>query len=149
MMRSLRSEVEAGITKPYSFVEINGLKLAAPENIYRVMIYIKLNCFECLLHSNHCLNSISGYFQVIYEALTGYRVSWKKALNLLNDKFSNRIKSSKDDDRPCILLIDELDLLVTRNQSVKLTQKYKSLTQTKVHYDKVAMLFFIGLVQHS
>ncbi|KAL8241431.1 hypothetical protein R6Q59_014785 [Mikania micrantha] len=90
VMRSLRSEVDAGITKPYSFVEINGLKLAAPENIYRV----------------------------IYEALTGHRVSWKKALNLLNDKFSNGIKSSKDDDRPCILLIDELDLLVTRNQSV-------------------------------
>ncbi|KAI3705447.1 hypothetical protein L1987_75685 [Smallanthus sonchifolius] len=90
VMRSLRSEVDAGITKPYSFVEINGLKLAAPENIYRV----------------------------IYEALTGHRVSWKKALNLLNDKFANGIKSSKDDDRPCILLIDELDLLVTRNQSV-------------------------------
>ncbi|KAL8210453.1 hypothetical protein R6Q57_004890 [Mikania cordata] len=90
VMRSLRSEVDAEITKPYSFVEINGLKLAAPENIYRV----------------------------IYEALTGHRVSWKKALNLLNDKFSNGIKSSKDDDRPCILLIDELDLLVTRNQSV-------------------------------
>ncbi|XP_024983132.1 origin of replication complex subunit 1A-like [Cynara cardunculus var. scolymus] len=90
VMRSLRSEVEAGITKPYSFVEINGLKLAAAENIYRV----------------------------IYEALTGHRVSWKKALNLLNDRFSNGTKSSKDDDRPCILLIDELDLLVTRNQSV-------------------------------
>ncbi|XP_076934868.1 origin of replication complex subunit 1A-like [Bidens hawaiensis] len=90
VMRSLWSEVDAGIVKPYSFVEINGLKLAAPENIYRV----------------------------IYEALTGHRVSWKKALNLLNDKFSNGAISSKDDDRPCILLIDELDLLVTRNQSV-------------------------------
>ncbi|CAI9273004.1 unnamed protein product [Lactuca saligna] len=90
VMRGLRSEVDAGITKPYSFVEINGLKLATPENIYRV----------------------------IYEALTGHRVSWKKALNLLNDRFTNGFKSSKDDDRPCILLIDELDLLVTRNQSV-------------------------------
>ncbi|PWA82590.1 origin of replication complex 1B [Artemisia annua] len=90
VMRTLRSEVDAGITKPYSFVEINGLKLATPENIYRV----------------------------IYEALTGHRVSWKKALNLLNDRFSNGIKSSKHDDRPCILLIDELDLLVTRSQSV-------------------------------
>ncbi|GJU53727.1 origin of replication complex subunit 1A-like protein [Tanacetum coccineum] len=90
VMRTLRSEVDAGITKPYSFVEINGLKLATPENIYRV----------------------------IYEGLTGHRVSWKKALNLLNDRFSNGIKSSKHDDRPCILLIDELDLLVTRNQSV-------------------------------
>nr|XP_043634441.1 origin of replication complex subunit 1A-like [Erigeron canadensis] len=90
VMRSLRSEVDAGITKPYSFVEINGLKLATPENIYRV----------------------------IYEALTGHRVSWKKALSLLNDRFLNGTRISKDDDRPCILLIDELDLLVTRSQSV-------------------------------
>lgn len=36
MMRSLRAEVDAGNIKPYCFVEINGLKLASPENIYRV-----------------------------------------------------------------------------------------------------------------
>jgi len=35
-MRSLKSEVDAGNIKPYTFVEINGLKLASPENIYRV-----------------------------------------------------------------------------------------------------------------
>lgn len=56
--------------------------------------------------------------QVIYEALTGHRVSWKKALQLLNERFSEGNKFEKEDDRPCILLIDELDLLVTRNQSV-------------------------------
>lgn len=56
MMRSLRSEVDAGITKPYSFVEINGLKLAAPENIYRVMTCSKLSCFECLFSYSPCLN---------------------------------------------------------------------------------------------
>ncbi|KAK2641108.1 hypothetical protein Ddye_022871 [Dipteronia dyeriana] len=90
VMRSLRSEVEAGTIKPYSFVEVNGLKLASPENIYRV----------------------------IYEALSGHRVGWKKALQLLNERFSDGKKIGKEDDRPCILLIDELDLLVTRNQSV-------------------------------
>uniref|UniRef100_A0A5B7BJE8 Origin recognition complex subunit 1 n=1 Tax=Davidia involucrata TaxID=16924 RepID=A0A5B7BJE8_DAVIN len=90
IMRNLRSEVDAGSIKPYCFVEINGLKLASPENIYRV----------------------------IYEALSGHRVSWKKALHLLNERFSNGTKSGKEDNRPCILLIDELDLLVTRNQSV-------------------------------
>jgi origin recognition complex subunit 1 len=58
------------------------------------------------------------FFQVIYEALTGHRVSWKKALHLLNERFSDGKKAGKEDDRPCILLIDELDLLVTRNQSV-------------------------------
>ncbi|EEF48892.1 origin recognition complex subunit, putative [Ricinus communis] len=90
VMRNLRSEVDAGNIKPYCFVEVNGLKLASPENIYRV----------------------------IYEALTGHRVGWKKALNLLNERFSDGKKVRKGDDRPCILLIDELDLLVTRNQSV-------------------------------
>ncbi|KAI4340545.1 hypothetical protein MLD38_025370 [Melastoma candidum] len=90
VMRNLRMEVEAGKMRPYSFVDVNGLKLASPENIYKV----------------------------IYEALTGHRVNWKKALNLLNERFSARKLLGKDDDKPIILLIDELDLLVTRNQSV-------------------------------
>ncbi|XP_061337939.1 origin of replication complex subunit 1A-like [Gastrolobium bilobum] len=90
VMRSLRSEVDAGNIKPYCFVEINGLKLASAENIYRV----------------------------IYEALNGHRVSWKKALHLLNERFVEGKKTGEEADRPCILLIDELDLLVTRNQSV-------------------------------
>ncbi|KAJ6670816.1 ORIGIN RECOGNITION COMPLEX SUBUNIT 1 [Salix viminalis] len=90
VMRNLKSEVDAGSIRPYCFVDVNGLKLASPENIYRV----------------------------IYEALTGHRVSWKKALHLLNERFSEGKRNGKEDDRPCILLIDELDLLVTRNQSV-------------------------------
>ncbi|GMJ07096.1 UNFERTILIZED EMBRYO SAC 13, origin of replication complex 1B [Hibiscus trionum] len=90
VMRNIKSEADAGSIRPYCFVEVNGLKLASPENIYRV----------------------------IYEALTGHRVSWKKALQLLNERFSDGKKIGKRDDRPCILLIDELDLLVTRNQSV-------------------------------
>ncbi|XP_055827820.1 origin of replication complex subunit 1A-like [Solanum dulcamara] len=90
VMRSLRCEVDAGSIKPYCFVEINGLKLASPENIY----------------------------SVIYEALNGHKVGWKKALHSLNERFSNVAKCSKEENRPCILLIDELDLLVTRNQAV-------------------------------
>lgn len=90
VMRNLKSEVDAGSIRPYCFVDVNGLKLASPENIYRA----------------------------IYEALTGHRVSWKKALHLLNERFSDGKRIGKEDDRPCILLIDELDLLVTRNQSV-------------------------------
>ncbi|XWS28297.1 hypothetical protein CRYUN_Cryun25bG0055700 [Craigia yunnanensis] len=90
VMRNIKAEVDAGSIRPYCFVEVNGLKLASPESIYRV----------------------------IYEALTGHRVSWKKALQLLNERFSDGKKIGKENDRPCILLIDELDLLVTRNQSV-------------------------------
>lgn len=89
VMRTVKSEVDAGSIKPYCFVEINGLKLASPENIY----------------------------SVIYEGLTGHRVGWKKALYFLNERFSDENKHRKDS-KPCILLIDELDLLVTRNQSV-------------------------------
>lgn len=56
--------------------------------------------------------------QVVYESLTGHRVGWKKALHLLNERFSDGNRVCKDENRPCVLLIDELDLLVTRNQSV-------------------------------
>lgn len=55
---------------------------------------------------------------MIYEALNGHRVSWKKALHLLNERFVEGKKTGEKADQPCILLIDELDLLVTRNQSV-------------------------------
>ncbi|KAG8379675.1 hypothetical protein BUALT_Bualt07G0113700 [Buddleja alternifolia] len=89
VMRNLKSEVDEGIIRPYCFVEINGLKLPSPENIY----------------------------SVIYEGLSGHRVGWKKALHFLNQRFSDENKHGKDT-KPCILLIDELDLLVTRNQSV-------------------------------
>ncbi|WOK98248.1 hypothetical protein Cni_G06958 [Canna indica] len=90
-MRNSKFEVDAGVPlRPYTFVEINGLKVASPENIYKV----------------------------IYEALSGHRVGWKKALHLLNERFSNGSGVHKDERRPCVLLIDELDLLFTRNQSV-------------------------------
>lgn len=36
VMRNLRAKVDAGNIRPHCFVEVNGLKLAAPENIYRV-----------------------------------------------------------------------------------------------------------------
>lgn len=37
VMRNIKSEVDAGSIRPYCFVEVNGLKLAAPENIYTVI----------------------------------------------------------------------------------------------------------------
>ncbi|KAG7542915.1 Zinc finger PHD-type [Arabidopsis thaliana x Arabidopsis arenosa] len=90
VMKNLKAEVEAGSVSPYCFVEINGLKLASPENIY----------------------------SVIYEAMSGHRVGWKKALQFLNERFAEGKRIGKEEGKPCILLIDELDLLVTRNQSV-------------------------------
>ncbi|EEE65230.1 origin of replication complex subunit 1 [Oryza sativa Japonica Group] len=90
VMRRLRSELDSGNLRPYSFIEINGLKLASPENIYKV----------------------------IYEQLSGHRVGWKKALHYLTEHFSGGTKIGKQANQPIILLIDELDLLLTRNQSV-------------------------------
>ncbi|XP_020590675.1 origin of replication complex subunit 1-like isoform X2 [Phalaenopsis equestris] len=90
VLKNLRAEVDAGRMRPFCFVEVNGLKLSSPENIYRV----------------------------IYEALSGHRVGWKKALSILNERFSEGTKIGKEENRPCVLLVDELDLLLTRNQSV-------------------------------
>ncbi|KAK3128578.1 hypothetical protein QOZ80_6BG0463650 [Eleusine coracana subsp. coracana] len=90
VMRRLRSEFDSGNLKPYCFIEINGLKLASPENIYKV----------------------------IYEQLSGHRVGWKKALHYLTEHFSGLSRIGKQASQPIVLLIDELDLLLTRNQSV-------------------------------
>ncbi|KAI4976551.1 hypothetical protein ZWY2020_050158 [Hordeum vulgare] len=90
VMRRLRSEFDSGALRPYCFIEINGLKLASPENIYKV----------------------------IYEQLSGHRVGWKKALHYLTQHFSDGKKIGKQANQPIVLLIDELDLLLTRNQSV-------------------------------
>ncbi|KAK4486432.1 hypothetical protein RD792_009107 [Penstemon davidsonii] len=90
VMRNLKSEVDKGSIRPYCFVKINGLKLVSPDNIY----------------------------SVIYEGLSGHRVGWKKASRFLNERFSDESKRGEEDTKPCILLIDELDQLVTRNQSV-------------------------------
>lgn len=43
VMRNLKSEVDAGSIRPYCFVDVNGLKLASPENIYRVEVFLRLS----------------------------------------------------------------------------------------------------------
>eukprot|EP00250_Pteridium_aquilinum_P007910 c17528_g1_i1 orf=675-3434(-) len=90
VMHELKKGYEEKNVHPYRFVEINGLRLTSPEHLYTVL----------------------------HEALTGHHVGWKKALQLLDERFSNPKPSRRVDARPCILFIDELDLLVTRNQSV-------------------------------
>jgi origin recognition complex subunit 1 len=65
--------------------------------------------------------------QVIYEQLSGHRVGWKKALHYLTEHFSGVSKIGKQAKQPIILLIDELDLLLTRNQSVIIQNKPSSL----------------------
>lgn len=153
VMRSLRSEVDAGKIRPYCFVEINGLKLASPENIYRVKLMksiLFLPLYDYVL--GYLIALI--FFQVIYEALNGHRVSWKKALHLLNERFVEGKKTREEADRPCILLIDELDLLVTRNQSVTYKSCNKKLFIGPTFFDlwnyiTMNLPFITGIVQYS
>jgi len=42
VMRRLRSEFDSGTLRPYCFIEINGLKLTSPENIYKVLLFCGL-----------------------------------------------------------------------------------------------------------
>lgn len=53
-------------------------------------------------------------YALLWEALRGDRVSPSHALNLLDREFSNPSPRRV----PCVVLMDELDQLVTKNQSV-------------------------------
>ncbi|XP_024534221.1 origin of replication complex subunit 1B isoform X1 [Selaginella moellendorffii] len=90
VMRRMEKKLSSKEIQPFRFVAMNGLRLTSPEQTYTVL----------------------------HEALTGQRLSWKRALQLLDERFSNCKSLGGVDSRPCILLVDELDLLVTRSQSV-------------------------------
>lgn len=45
VMRNLRAKVDVGNMRPHCFVEVNGLKLASPENIYRVMTLLTISVY--------------------------------------------------------------------------------------------------------
>eukprot|EP00963_Diacronema_lutheri_P008823 scaffold776_cov347-Pavlova_lutheri.AAC.21 len=88
VMRSLKAECEDDVIPKFQFVEINGLKLPSP-----------------------------GYaYTRLYEALTGQYLPPAQALELLEQRFS--VLGSRGSSNVTVLLIDELDQLVTRNQSV-------------------------------
>ncbi|ROT37032.1 ATPase [Sodiomyces alkalinus F11] len=70
----------------FIFVEINGMKIAEPQQAY----------------------------SLLWEALKAERVSPVQALDLLEREFSHPTPRRI----PCVVLMDELDQLVTRNQSV-------------------------------
>lgn len=61
--------------------------------------------------------------QVLHEALTGQHCGWRRALQFLDARFSDTKPLKGVHARPCILLVDELDLLVTRNQSVRIQNR--------------------------
>lgn len=86
VISSLHAAVLSDELDDFSFVEINGMKLTDPHQSY----------------------------SLLWEALTGSRVSPTHALDLLTHEFSHPSPRRI----PCVVLMDELDQLVTKTQSV-------------------------------
>lgn len=86
VVAQLNASVQAEELDDFIFVEINGMKVTDPHQSYALL----------------------------WEALTGDRVSPTHALSLLEREFSRPSPRRV----PCVVLMDELDQLVTKNQSV-------------------------------
>lgn len=77
--------------KMFNFLEINGLKLIKPQQAY----------------------------EELWRKISGKSASTSNSLNLLQQYFEDDNFASCDDDRlPLVVLLDELDQIVTKNQAV-------------------------------
>lgn len=85
---SLRDNVAQGYVDDFDYLEINSLKLVAPAVAY----------------------------EKLWEHLTGIKVTSSNASLLLEEYFGR--KDADTDRKPLIVVIDELDQLVTKNQNV-------------------------------
>ncbi|KAI9034392.1 P-loop containing nucleoside triphosphate hydrolase protein [Hyaloraphidium curvatum] len=83
---SLQEKSERGDLDPFTFVEINGMKLLDPSQAY----------------------------VILWEAISGERLSAKHASEMLERKFSRSSAQS----RPIVVIMDELDLMVTQKHTV-------------------------------
>lgn len=95
---------DIGELDDFAFVEINGMKLTDPHQSYALL----------------------------WETLTGDRVSPTHALDLLEREFSR----PSPDRRPCVVLMDELDQLVTKNQAVM----YNFFNWPALRYSRLVVL---------
>ncbi|BFZ60185.1 Origin recognition complex, subunit 1 [Saitoella coloradoensis] len=86
VVRSLRESVEEGDLDDFIFVEINGMKVTEANQAYAML----------------------------WEVLSGERVTPSHALSLLEAEFSGPSPRRI----PCVVLMDELDQLVTKKQTV-------------------------------
>lgn len=88
VIRCLNQQVEEQKLNDFQFVEINGMKITDPTHSYILL-------WKALSNSNDKITS-------------------KHAAELLESTFSN----ASSNRLPCVVLMDELDLLVTKKQSV-------------------------------
>ncbi|ORX48224.1 P-loop containing nucleoside triphosphate hydrolase protein [Hesseltinella vesiculosa] len=93
VIRGMQHRSEENELPPFDFVEINGMKLTDPAQAYSIL-------WECIDRQN--------------SQDRKKRVTSRHALDLLDQNFSNPDESG----RTTLVLMDELDLLVTKNQSV-------------------------------
>ncbi|KAI7883305.1 P-loop containing nucleoside triphosphate hydrolase protein [Lichtheimia hyalospora FSU 10163] len=90
VIRHLQYRVEQKELPAFNFVEINGMKVTDPNQSYSIL------------------------WQSLNKADNNRRVTSHHALDLLEAKFS----TDKPDDMTTVVLMDELDLLVTKKQTV-------------------------------
>ncbi|KAI9319800.1 P-loop containing nucleoside triphosphate hydrolase protein [Dichotomocladium elegans] len=97
IIRHLQNRVDQEELPPFNFVEINGMKITDPSQAYSIL-------WQSLCH---------------HETGDGHpqrRVTSAHALELLEARFSDNRED--DDQRTTVVLMDELDLLVTKKQTV-------------------------------
>ncbi|EFN52332.1 hypothetical protein CHLNCDRAFT_139139 [Chlorella variabilis] len=91
VMRGLKRKSEVGELPHFQFVEINGLRLPSPQHAY----------------------------SALYEALTGDRAGPQAASAALEGMFGGGGGGGRGEGRrPTIVLVDEMDLLVNKSQTV-------------------------------
>ena len=95
VIRKLQRDCDSGDLPNFQFIEINGMRLTEPNQLY---VYL-------------------------WKALGGTKVTTEHAKNLLAKRFTalpsnSGAKSKKNTNQTIVVLVDELDLLWNRKQSV-------------------------------
>ena len=90
VIRTLNSYTDAGDLPEFQFIEINGMRLTEPNQAYTQL----------------------------WKSLTGAKVTTEHAKNLLEKRFTTTNAASARKQKTSVVLVDELDLLWNRKQSV-------------------------------
>lgn len=114
VIRTLRSYSDAGDLENFKFIEINGMRLTEPNQTYVQLWQVLHFCIQSLFLFSH-----ADWFITYYrKALTGNKVTTEHAKNLLEKRFTNANAETAKKQECAVVLIDELDLLWNRKQSV-------------------------------
>ena len=90
VIRTLKSYTDSGDLPEFQFIEINGMRLTEPNQAYTQL----------------------------WKSLTGAKVTTEHAKNLLEKRFTTTNAATARKQKTSVVLVDELDLLWNRKQSV-------------------------------